>query len=92
VAAILMRLLHARAPQPARDAADVAVMGRTKERILSSQSQRKVLFGVGLQQRRTVLCGGALLCILVPRLLYFQGESGVNNPTTTTWAACLSSA
>jgi TPR repeat protein len=35
---------------------------------------------VGLQQRRTVLCGGALLCVLVPRLLYFQGKSGVNYP------------
>ena len=32
---------------------------------------------VGLQQRRAVLCGGALLSVLVPRLLCLRGESGV---------------
>jgi hypothetical protein len=32
---------------------------------------------VGLQQRRAVLRGGALLCVLVPRLLCVQGEYGV---------------
>jgi TPR repeat protein len=32
---------------------------------------------VGQQQRRAVLCGAALLSVLVPRLLYMQGESGV---------------
>jgi hypothetical protein len=31
---------------------------------------------VGLQQRRAVLCGGALLSVLVPRLLCVQGECG----------------
>ena len=35
---------------------------------------------VGLQQRRAVLCGGALLCVLVPRLLCVQGEYGVIYP------------
>jgi TPR repeat protein len=35
---------------------------------------------VGLQQRRAVLCGGALLCVLVPRLLCFQGECNVRSP------------
>jgi TPR repeat protein len=35
---------------------------------------------VGLQQRRAVLCGGALLSVLVPRLLCLQGESGVRQP------------
>jgi TPR repeat protein len=35
---------------------------------------------VGLQQRRAVLCGGALLRMLVPRLLRVQGEYGVINP------------
>jgi hypothetical protein len=35
---------------------------------------------VGLQQRRAVLCGGALLCVLVPRLLRVQGEYGVIYP------------
>jgi hypothetical protein len=34
-------------------------------------------FVVGLQQRRSVLCGGALLSVLVPRLMCLQGESGV---------------
>jgi TPR repeat protein len=32
---------------------------------------------VGQKQRRAVLCGGALLSVLVPRLLCLQGESGV---------------
>jgi hypothetical protein len=32
---------------------------------------------VGQQQRRAMLCGGALLSVLVPRLLCLQGESGV---------------
>jgi hypothetical protein len=32
---------------------------------------------VGLQQRRAVLCGAALLSVLVPRLLCLRGESGV---------------
>ena len=32
---------------------------------------------VGQLQRRAVLCGGALLSVLVPRLLCLQGESGV---------------
>jgi hypothetical protein len=35
---------------------------------------------VGLQQRRAVLRGGALLSALVPRLLCLQGESGVRQP------------
>jgi TPR repeat protein len=35
---------------------------------------------VGLQQRRVVLCGGALLRVLVPRLLCVQGEYGVIYP------------
>ena len=35
---------------------------------------------VGLQQRRAVQCGGALLSVLVPRLLCLQGESGVRQP------------
>jgi TPR repeat protein len=35
---------------------------------------------VGLQQRRAVLCGGALLSVLVPRLLCLRGESGVRQP------------
>ena len=35
---------------------------------------------VGLLQRRAVLCGGALLYVLVPRLLCLQGESGVRQP------------
>jgi hypothetical protein len=35
---------------------------------------------VGLQQRRAVLCGGALLCVLVRRLLCVQGEYGVIYP------------
>jgi hypothetical protein len=35
---------------------------------------------VGLQQRRAVLCGGALLRVLVPRLLRVQGEYGVIYP------------
>jgi TPR repeat protein len=35
---------------------------------------------VGLQQRRAVLCGGALLRVLVPRLLCVQGEYGVIHP------------
>jgi hypothetical protein len=35
---------------------------------------------VGLQQRRAVLCGGALLRVLVPRLLCVQGEYGVIYP------------
>jgi hypothetical protein len=35
---------------------------------------------VGLPQRQTVLCGGALLCVIVERLLCFQGESGVIYP------------
>jgi hypothetical protein len=32
---------------------------------------------VGLKQRRAVLCGAALLSVLVPRLLCVRGESGV---------------
>jgi hypothetical protein len=32
---------------------------------------------IGQKQWRTVLCGGALLSVLVPRLLCLQGESGV---------------
>jgi TPR repeat protein len=32
---------------------------------------------VGQKQRRAVLCGAALLAVLVPRLLCVQGESGV---------------
>jgi TPR repeat protein len=32
---------------------------------------------IGQKQRRAVLCGGALLSMLVPRLLCLQGESGV---------------
>jgi hypothetical protein len=32
---------------------------------------------VGQKQRRAVLCGAALLSVLVPRLLCLQGESGV---------------
>jgi hypothetical protein len=35
---------------------------------------------VGQKQRRAVLCGGALLSVLVPRLLCLQGESGVRQP------------
>jgi hypothetical protein len=35
---------------------------------------------VGLQQRWAVLCGGALLRVLVPRLLCVQGEYGVMYP------------
>jgi TPR repeat protein len=35
---------------------------------------------IGLQQRRDVLRGGALLSVLVPRLLCLQGESGVRQP------------
>jgi hypothetical protein len=35
---------------------------------------------VGLQQRRAVLRGGGLLCVLVPRLLCVQGEYGVIYP------------
>jgi hypothetical protein len=35
---------------------------------------------VGLQQRRAVLCGGALLRVLVPRLLCVQGEYGAIYP------------
>jgi hypothetical protein len=35
---------------------------------------------VGLQQRRAVLCGGALLRVLVTRLLSVQGEYGVIYP------------
>ena len=35
---------------------------------------------VGLQQRRTVLCRAALLCVLAPRLLQLQGECGVRQP------------
>jgi hypothetical protein len=35
---------------------------------------------VGQKQRRAVLCGGALLSVLVPRLLCLQGESGVQQP------------
>jgi hypothetical protein len=35
---------------------------------------------VGLPQRRAVLCGGALLSVLVPRLLRLRGESGVRQP------------
>ena len=35
---------------------------------------------VGLQQRRAVLCGGALLYVLVPRLLCVQGEYGIIYP------------
>jgi TPR repeat protein len=35
---------------------------------------------VGLQQRRAVQCGGALLSVLVSRLLCAQGESGVRQP------------
>jgi hypothetical protein len=35
---------------------------------------------VGLQQQRAVLCGGALLCELVRRLLCVQGEYGVIFP------------
>jgi hypothetical protein len=35
---------------------------------------------IGLQQRRAVLCGGALLRVLVPRLLCVQGEYGVIYP------------
>jgi TPR repeat protein len=35
---------------------------------------------VGMQQRRAVLCGGALLRVLVPRLLCVQGEYGVIYP------------
>jgi TPR repeat protein len=35
---------------------------------------------VGLQQWRAVLCGGALLRVLVPRLLCVQGEYGVIYP------------
>jgi hypothetical protein len=35
---------------------------------------------VGLQQRRAVLCGGALLRVLVPRLLCVRGEYGVIYP------------
>jgi hypothetical protein len=38
------------------------------------------VFVIGLQQRRAVLCGGALLYVLVPRLLCLQGESGVRQP------------
>ena len=35
---------------------------------------------VGLQQRRSVLCRAALLCVLAPRLLQLQGECGVRQP------------
>ncbi len=35
---------------------------------------------VGQQQRRAVLCGGALLRVLVRRLLYVRGEYGVIYP------------
>jgi TPR repeat protein len=35
---------------------------------------------VGQLQRRAVLCGGALLSVLVPRLLCLRGESGVRHP------------
>jgi TPR repeat protein len=35
---------------------------------------------VGQKQRRAVLCGGALLSALVPRLLCLQGECGVRQP------------
>jgi TPR repeat protein len=35
---------------------------------------------VGLQQRRALLCRGALLCVLLPRLLCVQGEYGVIYP------------
>jgi hypothetical protein len=35
---------------------------------------------VGLRQRRAVLCGGALLRVLVPRLLRVQGKYGVIYP------------
>ena len=35
---------------------------------------------VGLQQRCTVLCRAALLCVLAPRLLQLQGECGVRQP------------
>jgi TPR repeat protein len=35
---------------------------------------------VGQKQRRAMLCGGALLSVLVPRLLCVQGESGVRQP------------
>jgi TPR repeat protein len=35
---------------------------------------------VGQKQRRAMLCGGALLYMLVPRLLPMQGESGVRQP------------
>jgi hypothetical protein len=39
-----------------------------------------IVIDVGLQQRRAVLCGGALLRVLVPRLLCVQGEYGVIYP------------
>jgi hypothetical protein len=35
---------------------------------------------IGLQQRRAVLCGGLLLCELVPRLLRVQGQYVVIYP------------
>jgi hypothetical protein len=35
---------------------------------------------IGQKQRRAVLCGGALLSVLVPRLLCLQSESGVRQP------------
>jgi hypothetical protein len=35
---------------------------------------------IGQKQRRGVLCGGALLSVLVPRLLCLRGESGVRQP------------
>jgi TPR repeat protein len=35
---------------------------------------------VGLQQRRSVLCRAALLCVLARRLLQLQGECGVRQP------------
>jgi TPR repeat protein len=44
---------------------------------------------VGLQQRQAVLCGGALLRVLVPRLLRVQGEYGVIYPLNL--ARCIAS-
>jgi hypothetical protein len=35
---------------------------------------------VGQKQRRAMLCGAALLSVLVPRLLCLQGEIGVRQP------------
>jgi len=42
-----------------------------------AQQWHVVGIDITLQQRRAVLCGGALLSVLVPRLLCVQGESGV---------------